>query len=65
MEKELTIKSAGLIDGRYKVVLSNDMELGYVTSLRLEKDLDDPGYIVIHLSIPQCFRELINIYGIP
>lgn len=52
MEKSLTIKSAGFIDGKYRIILSNDMVLDGVTHLEMEKESGDFGYIKLKIILP-------------
>lgn len=52
MEQTLTIKSAGFINRKYRVVLSNDMVLDGVTYLEMEKDCESCGYLKLEITLP-------------
>lgn len=40
MKEKLSIKSAGLVDGKFKVVLSNGQELDHIQSLYIHINTD-------------------------
>lgn len=49
---KVQIKSAGLVDGDYKVVLSNDMELDKLQFLDVERSVDGFGLLTLKILLP-------------
>lgn len=60
MPERLTIKSAGYIDGEYRVILSNGAELGLVKHIEIEKDIDSFGEVRLVCNIDEIKRKREN-----
>jgi hypothetical protein len=55
---KLKVKSAGFIDGQYKIILSNGDELDGITYLNLNKEIDGYGRITIEIALWENFEEI-------